>query len=158
MLTKEEAKDSLFDKKDVVCGNANIKDPFMCKGLCSICSFNKMKEQTVVKKAMISQPMSGLSSKQIEEVRSKAKKAVEDLGYEFVNTYFSDLWERKEELKGEGYKNLPIYFLSKAIAKMSRCDAVYFCKGWKRSVGCRIEHDIARSYGIPCFFEDPNEE
>jgi hypothetical protein len=68
MLTKEEAKDSLFDKKDVVCGNSSIKDPFMCKGLCSICSFNKMKEQTVVKKAMISQPMSGLSSKQIEEV------------------------------------------------------------------------------------------
>ena len=158
MLTKEEAKDSLFDKKDVVCGNASIKDPFKCKGLCSICSFNKMKEQTVIKKAMISQPMSGLSSKQIEEVRAKAKKAVEDLGYEFVNTYFSDLWERREELKGEGYKNLPIYFLSKAIAKMSRCDAVYFCKGWRRSVGCKIEHDIARSYGIPCFFEDPNEE
>lgn len=157
MLTKEEAKDSLFDKKDVVCGNASIKDPFMCKGLCSICSFNKMKEKTVVKKAMISQPMSGLSSKQIEEVRTKAKKAVEDLGYEFVNTYFSDLWERKDELKGEGYKNLPIYFLSKAIAKMSRCDAVYFCKGWKRSIGCRIEHDVARSYGIPCLFEDPNE-
>ena len=158
MLTKEEARDSLFNKKDVVCGNASIDDPFMCKGICSICSFNKMKEPTVVKKAMISQPMSGLSSKQIEEVREKAKKAVEDLGYEFVNTYFSDLWERKDELKGEGYKNLPIYFLSKAIAKMSRCDAVYFCKGWKKSIGCRIEHDIARSYGIPCFFEDPNEE
>ena len=30
---------------------------------------------------------------------------------------------------------------------MSECDTVYFCKGWENARGCKIEHEVAKSYG-----------
>jgi hypothetical protein len=159
MLEKEEQKDnkSLFDKRNVVCNNVSVIDPLMCKGICSICSFNKENNKNINKKAMISQPMTGRTKDVIEFTRKKATEKLAKMGYEVVNTYFPELWDRKDDLKEEGYKHLDVYYLGKAITRMSRCDAVYFCKGWLKSSGCKIEHDIARLYGIPCFFEEPEE-
>lgn len=160
MLEKEENKDnkSLFDKKGMVCNNVGVTDPLKCKGVCSICSFNKENELAPCKKAMISQPMTGKTKDAIEFTRKKATDKLKKMGYEVVNTYFPELWDREEDLKEEGYKHLDVYYLGKAITRMSRCDAVYFCKGWKRSIGCRIEHDIAYTYGIPCLFEESEED
>ena len=31
---------------------------------------------------------------------------------------------------------------------MSKCNAVYFCKGWENARGCRIEHETAKAYGF----------
>lgn len=97
-----------------------------------------------MKKVMISQPMNGLSDDEIEKVKLEAAKELSKEGYEVVNTFFNG----SEECEWAGkQKNIPVACLSMSIAKMSEVDAVYFCKGWSKARGCRIEHEVAEKYG-----------
>ena len=93
------------------------------------------------KKAMICQPMRGLTDEEILSVRNEAKSFLESLGYEVINTFF-------DQSESEGIKNRPLYYLSKALSKMADCDTVYFCKGWEDTRGCVIEHNAAAEYGL----------
>lgn len=45
-----------------------------------------------MKRAMISQPMAGKTDEEIVEARDKACAALSEMGYEFVNTLFTDEW------------------------------------------------------------------
>lgn len=105
------------------------------------------------KKAMISQPMANLSEEEILKAKVEALKVLESMGYEVVDTYFKDEWCSPEVLKKIGVVNVPLWFLSKALEKMSECDAVYFCKGWANARGCRLEHEAALRYDIRCIHE-----
>ena len=80
-------------------------------------------------KAMISQPMKGKTDDEIITTRDKAIKILESKGYKVVDTYFTD--EIDKTLKNNGIVNKPLWYLSKALNRMSRCNAVYFCKGIK---------------------------
>ena len=97
-----------------------------------------------MKKAMISQPMNGLSDKEIEKVKLEATKELSAMGFETINTFFSG--SKKCEW-ADSQKNIPVAYLALSIAKMSEADAVYFCKGWSKARGCKIERQIAESYG-----------
>lgn len=46
-------------------------------------------------KAMISQPMANKTEQEIKEIRERAKNVLEGLGYEFINTLFTDYCYRK---------------------------------------------------------------
>lgn len=46
------------------------------------------------KRAMISQPMAGKTDEEIAEARDKAHAKLREMGYEFVNTLFTDEWYR----------------------------------------------------------------
>ena len=37
---------------------------------------------------------------------------------------------------------------------MSKCNAVYFCKGWENARGCKIEHKTAKAYGLDMIYEE----
>lgn len=91
------------------------------------------------KKAMLSQPMAGKTPEEIVEVRDKAIKYLEKSGFQVVDTYFQDDFK---------YLRKPLFCLGKSLMYMSYCDAVYFCKGWDKARGCRIEHDAAVAYGL----------
>ena len=110
-------------------------------------------------KIMISQPMAGITDKEIEEVRERAKKVIEDAGDEFVSTFFKDDWETlSAKLEAEGVKQVSLHFLARSLLEMSKCDGVYFCKGWLKARGCVIEHQVAKSYGLYIFYEYPKKE
>lgn len=96
-------------------------------------------------KAMISQPMQGLTDEKIERVRSEAKSKLESLGYEVIDTKFRF---SEDYLKKKGVKHLPLHYLSVSIMEMATCDVVYFCKGWNKTRGCVIEHECAEKYGL----------
>lgn len=100
------------------------------------------------KLAMISQPMAGRSTWEIEDARSKAIAKLTQRGYDVVNTFFTGAWDGKERLKGQGVVQIPLRFLAKSLEKMSFCHAVYFCRGWQDARGCRIEHEAAVAYGL----------
>lgn len=104
------------------------------------------------KKAMISQPMAGKTNDEIVEVRDKAIAVLEGMGYEVVNTLFTD-----EDMEGRGDMKIPLYipvhYLAMSLESMSLCNAVYFCKGWEDARGCRIEHDAAVAYGLEVMYE-----
>ena len=97
-----------------------------------------------MKKAMLSQPMAGKTDEEIIATREQAIKILEAKGYEIVNTLFTDEW----------YSKIPLCFLAKSLENMSLCHAAYFCKGWEKARGCRIEHDAAIAYGLDVIYEE----
>lgn len=105
-------------------------------------------------KAMLSQPMAGKSDEEIRATRERAFDALEMAGYEVVNTLFSDEWYSRENMKKRGVVQIPLCFLAKSIENMSLCHAAYFCKGWEKARGCRIEHEIAKAYGLEIIYEE----
>lgn len=105
-------------------------------------------------KAMLSQPMAGKTDEEIIATRMRAIKALEERGYEVVNTLFSDEWYSREAMEERGVVQIPICFLAKSIENMSLCHAAYFCKGWENARGCRIEHEVAEKYGVTIIYEE----
>lgn len=105
-------------------------------------------------KAMLSQPMAGKSDEEIQATRERAFDALESAGYEVVNTLFTDEWYSRENMKKRGVVQIPLCFLAKSIENMSLCHAAYFCKGWEKARGCRIEHEIAKAYGLEIIYEE----
>ena len=105
-------------------------------------------------KAMLSQPMGGKTDEEIRETRERAIKALEEQGYEVVNTLFTDEWYSDKSMKKRGVVQIPLCFLAKSLESMSLCHAAYFCKGWEKTRGCRIEHEAACAYGLTVIYED----
>lgn len=106
-----------------------------------------MHDVTIRKKAMISQPMNGLTHEEIQAKREKVAIKLERMGYEVVNQYL----EQCEAIN-------PIACLASSIDTMAECRAVYFCDGWEDARGCRIEHDVAEEYGLDIIYAEDEEE
>lgn len=107
-----------------------------------------------MKKAMLSQPMAGKTEKEIVETRERAITALKERGYEIVNTLFTDEWYSDEAMKERGVVQIPLCFLAKSLENMSLCHAAYFCVGWEKARGCRIEHEAAKAYGLEIIYEE----
>lgn len=105
-------------------------------------------------KAMLSQPMADKTHEEIVEIRERAIHALQELGYEIVNTLFTDEWYGKEAMEARGVVQIPLCFLAKSLENMSLCHAAYFCKGWEQARGCRIEHEAAKTYGLKIIYEE----
>ena len=105
-------------------------------------------------KAMLSQPMAGKTDEEIVATREHAIKVLEGLGYEIVNTLFTDEWYSTTSMNERGVENIPLCFLAKSLENMSLCNAAYFCKGWENARGCRIEHEAAKAYGVKIIYEE----
>lgn len=102
-------------------------------------------------KAMLSQPMGGKTEKEILQTKEKAVVILAEKGYKLANTYFN--FDDEQLLKNERVKNIPLYYLAKSLEEMSKCHAVYFCKGWENARGCKIEHETAKAYGLNMIYE-----
>lgn len=96
-------------------------------------------------RAMISQPMAGKTKEEILKEREEAVKWLESIGYEVVDTVFNF---SNEKLEKEDVLFNSVYYLAASIKEMSKCNLVYFCKGWQNARGCKIEFEIAKEYGI----------
>lgn len=107
-----------------------------------------------MKKAMLSQPMAGKSDEEIVATRERAIASLKEMGYEIVNTLFTDEWYNTENMEKRGVVQVPLCFLAKSLENMSLCHAAYFCKGWENARGCRIEHDAANAYGLEIVYEE----
>ena len=117
-----------------------------------------MHDVTIRKKAMFSQPMNGLTDEEIEKTRNKAIRHLERLGYEVVNTKFTDDWYSDLSMKDRGVENIPLCYLAKSLENMSLCSVAYFCDGWEDARGCRIEHDAAEEYGLDIIYAEDEED
>lgn len=106
-----------------------------------------------MKKAMLSQPMAGKTDDEIVAAREHAISVLKEKGFEIVNTLFTDEWYSKDRMAERGVVQIPLCFLAKSMENMSLCHAVYFCKGWEKARGCRIEHEAAKAYGLEIIYE-----
>lgn len=107
-----------------------------------------------IKKVMISQPMAGRTDGEIVAARETAMSALETKGYQVVNTPFTDEWYSAGNMAKRGVVNKPLCFLAKSLENMSLCNAAYFCKGWEKARGCKIEHEAAKAYGLEIIYEE----
>ena len=107
-----------------------------------------------MRKAMLSQPMAGKTQEEIIATREKAIAALKARGFEVINTLFTDEWYSEEKLEERGVVQIPLCFLAKSLENMSLCHAAYFCKGWEKARGCKIEHDAAVAYGLVIIYEE----
>lgn len=117
-----------------------------CEGIVTWADMNIARNSK--KKAVLSQPMNGLTEEEIIATRERAIAKLEALGYEVVNTCFTDEWYNDETMKARGVVQKPLCFLAKSLENMSKCHAVYFCEGWENARGCKIEHVAAAAYGL----------
>ena len=104
--------------------------------------------------AMISQPMHGKTFEEIVATRNMALDKLHFRSYEVVNTLFTEEYHSWDLAKNGKLSNRPLFWLAKSLEAMSRCDAVYFCKGWENYRGCKIEHDAAVAYGLEIIYEE----
>lgn len=105
-------------------------------------------------KAMISQPMTGKTDREITTTRERAISVLEAQGYEVVNTLYTDEWYSRESMEQRGVVQIPLCFLAKSLENMSKCHAAWFAKGWEQYRGCRIEHEAAKAYGLTLIYEE----
>jgi hypothetical protein len=95
-----------------------------------------------MKKLFISQPMRGLTDEEIlkarEEIKAKAENVIGE-PVEVIQSFF-------EDFKPTG--NIPVAYLGKSISLLAEADVAYFGDGWKEARGCKIEHEVAKEYGI----------
>ena len=85
------------------------------------------------KKVMLSQPMAGKTNEEIAATRERATDELEKMGYEVIDTYFTDEVQRQTEMKQHGVVHIPLCYLAMSLEKMSLCHAVYFGKGWENT-------------------------
>ena len=98
---------------------------------------------------MISQPMNNTTTDYILYRRQNATNTLKNFGYDVEDTFFTSNCYISDDTK-----NFSVAYLAKSIEAMSKCDAVYFCKGWEEARGCKIEHEVARSYGLAIIYEE----
>lgn len=97
-------------------------------------------------KVMISQGMNGRKTEDIENERNQIKEKLNKMEIDVVDTLFD--FEPSNCINGS------LYYLSKSIEAMSNVNAIIFVGDWQNYRGCRIEHQIAKSYGIKILYED----
>ena len=91
----------------------------------------------------ISQPMHGLSMKQIMDLRQDI--IVKRLNLHRGHVRIIDNIN-KEDIPYEAGR---VWCLGDSIKLMDEADIVVFAPGWEKARGCRIEHKVCEEYGIP---------
>ena len=97
-----------------------------------------------MKKLFISQPMRGLTEQEILKVREKIRVRAEKIIGEAIEVIDSFI----KDYPGEKNKSIPVWYLGKSIQLLSQADIVYFGGEWRNARGCKIEHEIAKEYGL----------
>ncbi len=91
-------------------------------------------------KAMISQPMAGLTEQQIRDARRDAEQYAASKGYTVVDSVL--------DLGNPEGINLGLFYLSKSLTILAECEVLIMCPGWDKARGCRIEKLCAEEYGL----------
>lgn len=97
-------------------------------------------------KAFISQMMNGKTPEEIKQNTERITNIIlaKFPDAEIIDSYVSDF----EELET---KNKSIYCLGESIIKIAEADIAVFDTDWYKARGCRIEHAVAKEYGIKSF-------
>jgi hypothetical protein len=82
-----------------------------------------------------------------EEIKADRKRAIEK-----VKNIYGDDVEIIDNYNNKYQK--PLVCLAKSIELLAAADIAYFCKGWNKARGCRIEYMCANDYGIGAYFEE----
>ena len=94
-------------------------------------------------KIMLSSPMKGKTREQID---SERKNMIGLLLDTFDNSVVIESVIENPEGKTE------LECFSESIFHMSQCDILAMGQGWEHARGCKLEHEIAKSYGMEVIY------
>ena len=94
-----------------------------------------------MKKLFISQPTRDKTDEQILAERERAIKSAKEHLDEEVEVIDSFFKEAPHDAK-------PLWYLAKSLELLATADVAYFCNGWDKYRGCKIENACAIEYGI----------
>lgn len=113
-----------------------------------------------VVQVFISVPMSGRSDEEIREIiyaaRDNVRRILKERGVDVVWIY-DNLNCRGPEtpsLYDASGGCVRLHYLGEAIKKLGMSSVCYFCSGWEKAHGCRIEHAVCEEYGIERIYEE----
>lgn len=139
-MTNREAFTKIFN-------NPTFKDhscACSCKSIvpCGSCSwwdeeYTGSEEKKPPFKIFISQPMKGRTDEEIMQERKDIMAKWTNKPVEFIDSFFCEPGKNSTDSLG------------KSISLMGEADLAVFAQGWQNARGCRIEHQVARDYGIP---------
>ena len=95
-------------------------------------------------KVFISQPMKDKTDEEIQKVREQAIADIKEVygnNVEILDSIVTDT--PKSETT-----NRALWSLGKSLEILADADVAYFCEGWNKARGCKIEHKCALTYGI----------
>lgn len=81
------------------------------------------------------------TNEEIERERQAAIQSVKEKygdDVEVIDSFFKDA----------PHDAKPLWFLGKSLELLAGADVAFFCKGWEKYRGCRIENQCAIEYGI----------
>ena len=121
--------------EDAHCENCNVLVP------CASCDwwdkeYADLEEKKPSFKIFISQPMKNRTAEEIMQERNKIAAKWTNASVEFIDSFFCKPGKNS------------IDSLGKSISLMGEADLVVFAPGWENARGCRIEHEVAKKYGI----------
>ncbi|SHN66804.1 DUF4406 domain-containing protein [Desulfovibrio litoralis] len=97
-------------------------------------------------KVLISQPMKGLTTEEINKNRKAVVEKLEAEGHEVIDSVFEDFQEAN-------FKNIPLAYLAKSLELIAKeADQVVFMKGWRTARGCILEHQCCLDYGVKVLY------
>ncbi len=89
----------------------------------------------------ISQPMNGKKTEEIEYERNQFVKDLKKYLGEDINI-LNTIFHFTEDVPS-------LVYLGRSIEVLAKADLAVFMDGWNDARGCRIEHQVAKDYGIP---------
>ena len=102
-----------------------------------------------MRQIFISQLMRGKSDERIKAER----EALTD----YARTKFGiDVQIIDSFFEGAPAHKKPIWFLGKSIEKLADAESILMSPDWQEGKGCKIEHDVALSYGIEVVYAPNN--
>lgn len=93
-------------------------------------------------KVFISQPMRDKTDEQIKTERESVTELMKMTygdNVEIIDSFF----------ESAPHDAKPLWFIGKSLELLSGADVAYFCVGWEKYRGCKMEHEACIEYGIP---------
>ena len=103
-------------------------------------------------KYFLSQPMNGLTEEQIIDNTDKYVKTIKSIDprMEYVNTLFFP--KESDFPNGVTGDKRRIFCLGRSVSRIAECDCIVFVTDcYIHSNGCKIEYEVAKTYGIPMY-------
>ena len=87
-----------------------------------------------------------MSPEQVAEARKEAEKDVISMGFKPYENVYDESFS--EQAVPENCKHPGILAMAGAMERLSQADALYLAPGWSSARGCRIEYEVALSFGM----------
>ena len=82
----------------------------------------------------------------------------------FINTYYQNTKNKFINIGYDVIDNIGIFIpqnvqyfnifrLSENVKLISQCNLIYFFSNWEADQLCKLEHEIASKFFIPCYYE-----